>query len=127
LDELNGKIEAVNGRIEKMLRPHRGKTFYVYHPSFGYFADAYGLKEEAIQLGGQSRSAKELRALIEEAKADGVKTIFVQPQFSPQSAETVAHEIGAKVVVIDDLANDVLGNLEKTAEAMHKAFAEERK
>jgi len=124
LAELLDRIDATNRRIERMLAPCRGRSFYIFHPSFGYFADAYGLKEEAIQLGGQSPSAKQLRALIEKARSEGVKTIFVQPQFSPQSAQVVAGEIGGKVVQIDDLAKDVLNNLEEVAGKIEKAMEE---
>ena len=33
-------------------------------------------------MGGRSPTPKQLRALIAQARADGVKTIFVQPQFA---------------------------------------------
>jgi zinc transport system substrate-binding protein len=124
LAEFLERIDATHRRIERMLAPYRGRSVYVFHPSFGYFADAYGLKEEAIQLGGQSPSARQRRDLSKKARSEGVKTIFVQPQFSPQSAEVVAGEIGAKVVQIDDLAKDVLGNLEEVAGKIEKAMAE---
>jgi zinc transport system substrate-binding protein len=124
LAKLLDRIDAADRRIERMLTPYRGRSFYIFHPSFGYFADAYGLKEEAIQVGGQNPSIKQHRTLVEQARSEGVKTIFVQPQFSPQSAEVVAKEIGAKVVPINDLAKDVLGNLEETAGKMEMAFKE---
>ena len=68
----------------------------MFHPGFGYFADAYGLKQEAVEAGGRTPAAKQLRVLIEQARADGVKTIFVQPQFAPQSAQVVAEAIGGE-------------------------------
>ena len=37
-----------------MLAPYRGHSFYVFHPGFGYFADAYGLRQEAVEAGGHS-------------------------------------------------------------------------
>ncbi len=103
-------------RIQKMLEPYRGRSFYVFHPGFGYFADAYGLKQEAVEAGGRSPTPKQLRVLIEQVQADGVKTIFVQPQFAPQSAQVVAEAIGGKVVPINGLGKDVVRNLEDIAE-----------
>ena len=102
-------------RIERMLAPYRGRSFYVFHPGFGYFADAYGLKQEAVEAGGRSPTPKQLRALIEKAQADGVKTIFVQPQYAPQSAQVVAEAIGGKVVPINGLGKDVLADIEDIA------------
>ena len=98
-----------------MLAPYRGRSFYVFHPGFGYFADAYGLKQEAVEAGGRSPTPKQLRALIEKAQADGVKTIFVQPQYAPQSAQVVAEAIGGKVVAINGLGKDVIADIEDIA------------
>ena len=70
-------------QVGRKLAPYRGRSFYVFHPGFAYFADAYGLKEEAIQVGGQTPTPKQLRALDRKARAEGVKTVFVQPEFDP--------------------------------------------
>ena len=98
-------------RIGRMLAPYRGRSFLVFHPGFGYFADAYGLKEEAVEAGGRPPAPKQLRALIEKAKAEGIKTVFVQPEFDPHAPEVVAEEIGGKVVPMNGLAKDVLRRL----------------
>lgn len=54
---------------------------------------------------------RELVGIIERAKAEGVKVIFVQPQFSMRAAETAAEAIGGAVVPIDPLSDDWLENL----------------
>ncbi len=102
--------------------PYRGRSFLVFHPGFGYFADAYGLKEEAVEAGGRPPGPKQLRALVEKAKAEGIKTVFVQPEFDPHSAEAVAKEIGGKVVPMNGLAKDVLEDLEDIAGKVKTAF-----
>jgi len=48
--------------------------------------------------------------------------IFVQPQFSRVSAETVAAEIGGAVVPIDPLARDYVKNLERMARAVEEGL-----
>ncbi len=115
LAALQVDLDALDARIAAALRPYRGQHFYVYHPAFGYFADAYGLREEAVEAGGKSPTPRQLRNLIEKARAEGVKIIFVQPQFDPRSAETVAEAIGGRVVPVDPLAKDVLDNLANIA------------
>jgi zinc transport system substrate-binding protein len=94
----------------------------VYHPAFGYFADAYGLKQVPVEVEGKEPSARQLAAFIERAKAAGAKVIFVQPQFSTKSAEAVARSIGGAVVPMDPLATDYLANLERTAEKTAEAL-----
>ena len=48
------------------------------------------LKQIPVQIGGKEPTARQLARLIELAKEDGVRVIFVQPQFSKKSAEALA-------------------------------------
>jgi len=118
------ELDAVDAKIAAALKPYRGQSFYVFHPAFGYFGDAYGLKQVAVEAEGKPPTPRRLRALIERAKADGVKIIFLQPQFDQQNARVVAAAIGGAVVPIDPLVADVPANLEdmamKIERAMHK-------
>jgi len=63
-----------------------------------------------------------LAALIAEAKADGAKVIFVQPQFPVNAAKTVARAIGGVVVEIDALAPDWLANIGRIGDALSRAI-----
>jgi zinc transport system substrate-binding protein len=122
LGELVDDLEALDRRITEILAPVAGKPFFVFHPSFGYFADDYGLEQIAVETGGTEPSARQLAGLIEEARERGVRVIFVQPQFSRVSAETVAAEIGGAVVPIDPLARDYIKNLELMARAVEEGL-----
>lgn len=115
LDEIHHKIEA-------LLSPLRNREFYVFHPSFGYFADRYSLVQTAIEVAGKEPTARELAHLIQAAKRDGVKIIFVQAQFSKRAAEAIAAEIGAAVVQVDPLARNYLANIENMARKMAEAL-----
>jgi zinc transport system substrate-binding protein len=115
-------VDARDAKIRAMLAPYRGRAIYVYHPAFGYFCDAYGLEQRAVETGGKSPTPRQLRELIKQAKADGVKVIFVQRQFDQRGAQTVAQAIGGAVVPVDPLAEDVLGSMEAMARAMAEAL-----
>lgn len=115
-------VDATDARVKNVLAPFSGRSFYVFHPAFGYFADAYGLKQEAVELEGKSPTPRRLAALIKKAKAENVRIIFVQPQFDPKSAETIATAIGGAVVPMDSLPHDVLANLEEMAAKIEKAL-----
>jgi zinc transport system substrate-binding protein len=126
LAALQADLEKLNERIARALSPFKGRTFFVYHPAFGYFAAEYGLRQEAIETGGKAPDLKHIRELIDRAKADGVKVIFVQPQFSARTAETIASQIGGTVVPIDPEAKDYLRNLQHVAEEVEKSLAAEK-
>ena len=118
LSALRAELTDLHERIEAQLRPVRGKTFMVFHPAFGYFADAYGLRQVPIETEGKSPSARQLARVIAQARGDDVQVIFVQPQFSRKAAEVIAKAINGTVVPIDALARDYVANLERMASAI---------
>jgi len=122
LAALTKDIEATHQQVGEVLAPYKGKSFYVFHPAFGYFGDAYGLRQEAVEIQGKSPTPRQLARLVAKARADNVRIIFVQPQFDPKSAEAVAKAIGGTVVAIDPLAHDVLGNFSRMATKIKAAL-----
>ena len=122
LRKLHGDLDGLDARFTKAFAPLKGKTFFVFHPAFGYFARDYGLSQEAIEREGKSPGPKHRSALIARAKASGAKVIFVQPQFSRQAADIIAKEIGGKVVVLDPLSADYINNIEHIAAELQKAL-----
>lgn len=97
-------------------------SFMVFHPAWGYFADAYGLKQVPVEVEGKEPRAKDLDNFIKRARELKIKTIFVQPQYSPKSAQTIADAIGGKLVHADDLAPDWANNLREVAEQIAAAL-----
>ena len=116
-------LHSVDAKIADSLAPLKGMNFYVFHPAFGYFGDSYGLTQVAVEIAGKEPSPKQLTELIEKAKQDGVKVIFVQPQFARKAAETIARQIDGAVVAMNPLSRDYLRNLEDMAAAVKKALS----
>jgi len=116
LDSFIADIDKLGTDIRATLAGAKSHKFMVFHPSWGYFARDFGLEQIPIEVGGQEPSAAELAALISEARANGIKIIFAQPEFSTRAAETIAREIGGQVLLIDPLAEDWLGNLRQVAD-----------
>ena len=123
LQKLTSELTALHEDLQMQLAAARGASFFVYHPTFGYFAEAYGLTQEAVEVGGKSPSPRQLAALINNARQHGVKVIFVQPQFDPKAASAVASAIGGSVVPLDALAFDVPANMRVMAAKIADAVA----
>jgi len=119
-------LDNLHEKIAKILKPLRGRTLFVFHPAFGYFAHTFGLRQVAVETGGKEPSPKQLARLIDGARKDGVKVIFVQPQFSKHYAEVIAREIGGAVVPMDPLPENYMRSLEEMAEVIRLAQAHER-
>jgi zinc transport system substrate-binding protein len=109
-------IDALDAEIRATLENTKTKKFIVFHPSWGYFARDYGLEQTPIEIEGQEPSAQELAGLIEMARTEGIKVVFVQPEFSQEDAQTIAKEIGGEVLSVNSLSPDWLANLQKVSE-----------
>jgi zinc transport system substrate-binding protein len=123
LARLETELTATEAEVARLLSPWRGRSFYVFHPAFAYLGAPFGLRQVAVQRGGREPAARELAALIEQARREGVRAIFIQPQYAPRSARTVAEAIGAQLVPLDDLAPDYPANLRRMAASLAQAFA----
>lgn len=88
-----------------------GQSFIVFHPSWAYFAKEFNLTQIPIEIEGKEPSPRELMKIIAVAKEKNIKTIFVQPQFSPRAASQIAHEIGGTIAPANDLAENWDTNL----------------
>jgi len=119
---LEADLDRLDAELRQMFQGLEGRSFVTFHPAWGYFAQAYGLRQVAVEVEGKEPKPAQLKQLIEEGRALGVRVVLVQPQFSRRSAETVALALGGRVVVADDLAEDLPDNLRRVAEEIRQAL-----
>jgi zinc transport system substrate-binding protein len=110
-DDYLKKLAEVDRKIRDGLTEVKNRRFMVYHPAFGYFASEYNLEMITIEEEGKEPTAAGLVRLIEQAKAYDIRVVFTEPQFNPKSAEVIAEAIDGRVVLIDPLAKDYIGNM----------------
>lgn len=122
-EALQQELLALHEEIAGRLAPVRGQAFIVFHPSWGYFADAYGLQQLPIEIGGREPGPRGLAQLIELGRETSVRAVFVQRQFSQRSARAVAEALGAEVVEADPLALDYIDNLRAVSIRVAEALA----
>jgi zinc transport system substrate-binding protein len=124
LDAFTQAAQQTHTRIADMLAPHAGRRFYIFHPAWGYFADDYLLTQVAVEIDGKEPAEHELTQLQRQARADGARVVFVQPQIAGRAARGLAAAIDGRVETLDPLADDVLANLLHAAAALTAAFSE---
>lgn len=111
-------LDHLDIRLNQTLSPYKGENLFVFHSAFGYFADAFGMRQIAVETMGKSPKGKDLAAIIKLAKKEKVRVIFVQPQFDRNAAEKIASAIKGHVVSINPLAYDYLTNMETMAKTI---------
>lgn len=116
------QLSQLDKEIHTGLAEIKNRVFMVYHPAFGYLAHDYDLIMLPVADEGKQPTASGLANLISQAKESNIRVIFVEPQFDPESARTIADEIGATVASIDPLAEDYISNLQKITHELVKAM-----
>lgn len=117
------EIADLDMEIFRILGEKEMRTeFMVFHPAWGYFAQAYGLRQVPAETEGKEPKPAELRKLIEWGKKENIKAVFVQPQYSEKSAGVIASAIGGEVIAADPLAEDWADNLRQIAMKFREAL-----
>jgi zinc transport system substrate-binding protein len=108
-------LDQLDRDIRTLLAGLHRRSFIVFHPAWGYFADTYGLQQIPIEVEGKQPGPRSLARLIDNARAQGVKTVFVDGRINHKHVDTIADAIDGRVVTIDPLAEDYLRNLRRVA------------
>ncbi len=115
---LDRDLQALDGELRRTFSGMAGRRFIVFHPAWGYFAHDYGLEQVAIEQEGKTVTPVQMERVIRIARASGIRTVFVSPQFSTAQADAVAQDIGGSSARLDPLSRDYLNNLRQAAAAI---------
>ena len=102
------QIESLDKEITIRLANIGRRAFMIYHGSYGYFADDYNLEMISIEVAGKQATAAEIEKVIQHALDEKIKIIFYQEEFDDNQAQTIAEEIGGKVVQVSPLSENYL-------------------
>jgi zinc transport system substrate-binding protein len=68
-----------------------------------------------------------MKELIDRARKDNIKTIFVQMEYDSKNAKAIAGEIGAHIVLIDPLSENWLKSTTDIMDDLSKSLIESSK
>lgn len=118
------EIDSLDNELHTILEPFQGKKFLIFHPALSYFARDYGLEQISIEIDGKEPTPANIRKIINTAKEENIKVVFVQQQFSTHNAEVIADEIQGQVVQIDPLAPEWGESIRTIANEIVKSYKE---
>jgi zinc transport system substrate-binding protein len=107
-DEYIEKLESLDEELKSDLS---GENILVFHSSFAYFADDYGLNMIVVEENGKKASIKKLTKIIEEAKDKNIDKVFYQQEFDRSQVESIAEELGVELLELKALTGDYINNL----------------
>lgn len=99
------KIQELHNNFEVGLAACKKDEIITTHAAFAYLGRDYGF--EQIPIFGLSPdtepSPSQIIKLIEEANHHGIKHIFYEELVDPRVAQTIASEVGAEVLVLNNI------------------------
>jgi zinc transport system substrate-binding protein len=121
------RIQEVDVKARELFSGVKNRSFMIYHPNLAYMARDYGLEEIPVEYEGKEPSPSRLRNLIDLARKDHLKTIFVQREYDTKNAKAIAGEIGAQIVLIDPLSENWQRSTTEIIEALYISLTESSK
>ncbi|MBR4119420.1 MAG: zinc ABC transporter substrate-binding protein [Bacteroidales bacterium] len=118
--QLIHQLEALDREVNSILSAAQCRHFAIFHPSLSYFARDYNLQQLSLEESGKEMTPQRMQQVIEEAIEKGIKTVFIQNEFTPEQVKTFAQEIEASVVVINPLAYNFIEEIREIAYAISK-------
>lgn len=106
----NRKLAEKEQAIAPQMKAVSQQGYFVFHEAYGYWERHYGMRSRghftvSPERRPGARTLVEIRKALEEKKAS---CIFAEPQFSPAVIESVARNTGAKVLLLDEVGEDVV-------------------
>jgi len=102
------KLEDLDEYIQSKVAEAEIKDFIIFHPSYGYLADDYGLNMIEIEYDGKEANINELNRIIEVAEEKNITDIYYQEEMSIKQSEIVANELNGDVVKLTPLSADYI-------------------
>lgn len=98
-------LEDLDGDLEAGLADCEQRDLVTSHEAFGYLARRYDLTQVGVSgvSPDEEPSASDLASVIDFVSRHDVRTIYFEPLVSPDVAQTVADETGARTAVLDPL------------------------
>lgn len=110
---LSYRLDSLDTAMTKALLQREAKAFLVWHPSLGYFARDYGLRQIALEDEGKEPSPIELGRRLNEARSLGVRTMITEPGFAGEQKSEFAREGGVMPLPVNLNSEEWLTEIEK--------------
>jgi zinc/manganese transport system substrate-binding protein len=110
-----------------------GTKVVTYHRSWSYFAKRFGMEVAGFvePKPGIPPSPQHIQNLISQIKSQGIKLIIVEPYFDIKLPQKIAHETGAKLVILppsvgaDREIRDYFGLFQRQIDLLSDAIGKE--
>ncbi|MEI7677096.1 MAG: zinc ABC transporter substrate-binding protein [Bacteroidales bacterium] len=117
-NSLISEIDTLDRKITEKLSKVKNRSFLIYHPALTYLARDYNLNQLSVEFNGKEPTPQHLQLLIEIARKEDIKVIFVQKEFDVKNASILSKETGSRIVPINPLSYEWAKGLTEIVDAL---------
>ncbi|MCC6952053.1 MAG: zinc ABC transporter substrate-binding protein [Phycisphaerales bacterium] len=98
-------VTRVDEAWRKRLAPLAGRAIVTHHDAFSRPAERYGLRIAGVVRASHSTEPTpgQVAEVVQAIRKEGVRTIFIEPQFDPKAAKRIATAAGVEIGTLDPL------------------------
>lgn len=111
-------VAAADSALSDVAKRNPAETFVVYHPALAYVARDYGLRQLSVASESAAPTPRMLALLADSARRSGAKVFFLQPGVTPDKVESLAAEMGTRVVSLQPESADWLVTMDILTSAL---------
>jgi ABC-type Zn uptake system ZnuABC Zn-binding protein ZnuA len=124
--DLLARITEFDSKAKARLEPFKGRAIVTHHAAWTWFAGHYGLTVAAVirPIETAEPTVGAINEVIDAIRQQGIKAIFVEPQFNRKAATRIAEETGVAIGELDPLGDgDWFKMMHANVEAVANALA----
>ncbi len=103
-DSLLNLIASIDSTITSTAKRSNIEGFAIVHPSLGYFANDYNLKQIALEIDGKEPTIRSIKESLSEMQRRGVTTILHSSHDSDDAAKVLSAETKLPLTPFEPLA-----------------------
>lgn len=100
------EVELLDEELTTRFDSLENRKFLIFHPALTYFARDYKLEQVALEVEGKEPSPKYMGQLVNQARQNNIRVVFIQKEFDQENAQQLADELDGEVVQIDPLSEE---------------------
>ncbi len=115
------QLDDLDKNTTKLLKGKQGTYILIYHPAFVYYAKDYNLTQVGAMINDEEPSPQRIAMMVNIAKQNNITVIYTEPQYDPKFMQSIASQIGAQVLNVNDLDEHYIKNMADIATEFSKA------
>ncbi|HEX7468012.1 MAG TPA: zinc ABC transporter substrate-binding protein, partial [Methanobacterium sp.] len=115
------QLDDLDKNTTKLLKGKQGTYILIYHPAFGYYTKDYNLTQVGAMINDEEPSPQRIAMMVNIAKQNNITVIYTEPQYDTKFMQSIASQIGAQVLNVNDLDEHYIKNMEDIATEFSKA------